>query len=311
MTVHPQAQAFLDVVAGAPPLDTQSADRNRADLTGALPLTGTPARVHSVEHLTLPGPAGPVPVRVHRPRAGADLPVFVWFHGGGWVLGGPDLCDTTARDIALAGDVVVVSPDYRLAPEHPFPAAVDDATAVTQALLAGALPGVDPARLGVGGDSAGGNLAAVVAQRLRHEPGLRHQVLGYPVMQARVGSTPSYRDYAEGYFLTARDMQYFLDCYAPGVDPDDPALAPAATRDLRGLAPATVVTAECDPLRDEGEQYAVALGAAGVDVLLRRFEGQVHPFLYMSALIDDAVVARTLIGERLRAALHDDVVADR
>jgi len=220
------------------------------------------------------------------------------------VLGGPDVADTTTRDIAVFGDVVVVSVDYRLAPEHPFPAAVEDALAVTRALLAGQLPGVDPSRVAVAGDSAGGNLAAVVAQQLRDQTGLRHQVLIYPVTQARVGQTESYRQFRDGHFLTARDMQYFFDCYAAGVDPDDPRLSPLAAADLSGLAAATVITAECDPLRDEGEQYAAALRAAGVDVATRRYDGQVHPFVYMSGLIDDAVRAREFIGSQLRQALH-------
>lgn len=304
MPLHPQAQAFLDVVADAPPLDTQTAEQNRADLLNALPLTGPQTEVASVQDAELAGPAGPVPVRIYRPRPDAVLPGVVYFHGGGWVLGGPDLADTTARDIAVMGDVVVVSVDYRLAPETQFPGALEDAEAITRALLAGQVPGADPTRIAVAGDSAGGNLAAVVAAALRAEVGLRHQVLIYPVTQARVGSTGSYRQFAEGHFLTSRDMQYFFDCYAPGVDPDDPRLAPLANTDLSGVAAATVITAECDPLRDEGEAYAAALQAAGVPVTARRFDGQVHPFVYMAGLIDAATEARQLIADQLRSALH-------
>lgn len=304
MSLHPHARAFLDVVADAPPLDTQSPEQNRADLSNALPLTGSPTAVASVHDVRLAGPGGSVGVRVYRPRTDAVLPAVVYLHGGGWVLGGPDLADTTARDIAAMGDLVVVSVDYRLAPEARFPAALDDAEAVTRAVLAGQLAGVDPTRIAVAGDSAGGNLAAVVASQLRSETGLRHQVLIYPVTQARVGSTPSYREFAEGHFLTSRDMQYFFDCYAPGVDPDDPRLAPLSNPDLSGVAAATVVTAECDPLRDEGEAYAAALRAAGVQVTTRRFDGQVHPFVYMAGIIDAALDARRFVADQLRTALH-------
>lgn len=303
MTLHPQAKAFLDLVSAAPPLDTQTPEQNRQDLLNALPLTGKPANVHAVEDREIPGPAGPIPVRVYTPRPGREPRGGVaYFHGGGWVLGDLDVFDSTARDIALAGDIVVVTVDYRLAPESPFPAAIEDALAVTRSMLAGSVDGVNKDLVAVAGDSAGGNLAAVVAQELRTEPGLRHQVLVYPVMQALVGSTPSYREFAEGHFATRRDMQYFFDCYAPDVDPMDPLLAPLINPNLSGLPSATIITAECDPLRDEGEMYAGLLQTAGNSVLLRRFDGQVHPFVAMGGVIDDALEARRMIGERLATA---------
>lgn len=299
MPLDPQARAFLDMVAGAPPLDTQSPEANRQDLADALPLTGEPAEIEAVEETSIEGPGGPIPVRVYRPHPDQVCGAIVYLHGGGWVLGTLDVFDATVREIAAAGSLVAVSVDYRLAPEHPFPAAVEDAIAVTRAVLAGQVRGVDPQRVAVAGDSAGGNLAAVVAQQLRGESGLRHQVLIYPVTQARVGSTDSYREFAEGHFLTARDMQYFVDCYASGVDPDDPRLAPLRVDDLTGLPSATVITGECDPLRDEGEAYAAAMQAGGVDVTLRRFDGQVHPFVAMGGVIDDASVARRYVADRV------------
>jgi acetyl esterase len=300
MAVDAHVQQFLNLVAGAPPLDTQSAEQNRADMRAALPaLAGPAAPMAAVEDLELAG----VPVRAYRPTDSTDLPAVVYLHGGGWVLGGAELFDTTVRDLARFSGAVVLNVDYRRAPEHRFPAAADDALAVVRSVLDGAMPGVDATRLAVAGDSAGGNLAAVTAQALRGTPALRHQALIYPVTQARVGSTASYREFGEGYSLTTRDMQYFFDCYAPGVDPDEPRLAPSAAADLTGLAPATVVTAECDPLRDEGEAYAQALRDAGVDAVLRRFDGMVHPFFALAGAIPTAIDARRFVGERLHAAL--------
>lgn len=307
MAVSPQAQKFLDLVADSPPLDTQSPEQNRADLANAVPLTGTPTPVGVVRETTVAG----VPVRAYLPNvpAGRSLPAVVYLHGGGWVLGGGfELFDTICRDIAVHSEAMVVAVDYRLAPEHPFPAALDDALAVVTALLDGTAElgsgiQIDPARVAVAGDSAGGNLAVVCTHQLRaHTPRLRHQVLIYPVTDARVGRTPSYTEFRDGYFMTERDMRYFVDQYATDVDLTDPRLSPSLVEDLTDLPSATVITAEYDPLRDEGEAYAAALNAAGVDTMLRRFTGQVHAFLNMAGVIPDALSARRVIGERLRDA---------
>jgi acetyl esterase len=302
--LHPQASALLEIIGGGPPLADQPVAQNRADLEQAIPLTGEKAELHAVDDLTIAAPHGAVPARLYRTRA-EPQPVLVYFHGGGWVLGDLEIADTTARDVAVAGDVAVLSVDYRLAPEHTYPSAHVDAVAATRAVLAGEVPGVDPNRVAVGGDSAGGNLAAHVAQELRHEPALRHQVLVYPVTQADVGSTGSYREFDDGYFLTGASMRYFFDTYAPGGALDDARLAPASNVDLAGLPAATVVTAEFDPLRDEGEAYAAALEAAGVAVELRRFDGQFHPFLYLAGSIDAAAEARRFVGGALRRAFSD------
>ncbi len=305
MPLHPDAQAFLDLLGEQVPFAAQTVAENRAGLAQAIPLTGDPAPVHTVTDTTIDGPAGAIPIRVYRPSAGPHLPVVAYFHGGGWVLGDLALADTTCRAIAVHSGATVVSVDYRLAPEHPFPAAYDDALAVTQALLDGTAGlDTDPARVAVAGDSAGGNLAAAVALALRGRSGLRHQALIYPVLQTDVRATASYRDYATGYFLTAANMQWFLDRYAPGADPADPRLAPLAAPDLRGLPSLTLVTAECDPLRDEGERYAQRLREAGVAVALHRFPGQIHPFFYFAGVISAADEARRLVGEGLRAAFR-------
>lgn len=305
MTVAPQAAAFLEKVAGAPPLDTQTPEQNRADLAQVLPLTGPKRELASVEDRTIETATGPVAVRVYRPRTDPGLPAIAHFHGGGWVLGDLESHDTVCRDIAAAADAVVVAVDYRRAPEQPFPAAYDDCVGVARALLEdGAGLDVDPARIAVAGDSAGGNLSAVAARALRGVgSGLVHQVLIYPVTDvAGVGASESYTAFGEGHFLTTRDMAYFARSYAGETDPADPRLSPLRADDHADLPPATVITGGCDPLRDEGEAYAEQLRAAGIAVELRRFDGQVHPFVLLAGIIDDAVEARRWIGERLRAA---------
>lgn len=302
MSLNPQAQKFLEMLGGVPPLDTITPEENRASVATAIPLTGLRTELASVQDLSIETGSGPVPVRVYRPSLATDLPATTYFHGAGWVAGNLDSHDTVCRDIAAASGAVVVNVEYRLAPEHPYPAPLEDCLGVTRRLLQdGAGLGVDPARIAVTGDSAGGNLAAVAAQRL---PGIAHQVLIFAVLDvAGIGATGSYREFDTGYFLTQRDMAYFARSYAGDHDPADPLLSPIRAGDLQGLPPATIVTAEYDPLRDENEAYARMLEAAGVPVALRRFEGQVHPFHLLGGLIDDAIVARKWIGERLRAAL--------
>jgi acetyl esterase len=306
MPLDPQAQAFLAMVANAPPLDTCTVEQNRAQLAAVVPLTGKPAELAEVTDLTLPGPAGAIPVRVYRPSTQAHLPVVAYFHGGGWMLCDLDTHDTTCRDIARSAGAVVVSVHYRRSPEHPFPAAYEDCLAVTRALLDGSAGlGTDRSRVAVAGDSAGGNLAASVALTLRGtSPGLVHQVLIYPLTDARVPRTSSYVEFSEGHFMTARDLHHFLKTYAGGASPTDTRLSPACAEDLSGLPAATVITAECDPLRDDGEAYATALREAGVPAEYRCFAGQVHPFVLLAGLIDAAHDARRLIGERLREAFN-------
>lgn len=301
MPLHPDARRFLDRSFRTAPLDTKTPKENRADMARALPLTGEALPVHDVTDTTIAG----VPVRVHVPFATDEpLPCVVYLHGGGWVMGSVDIADATVREIAVESGAITVSVGYRLAPEHPFPAALDDALAVTRALLDGRTDLlVDAARVAVAGSSAGGNLAAVVAQQLRgHVPDLRHQVLVYPVTDIAEMTTGSYRRFGEGHYLTARDMAYYADQYAPGTDRTDPRLSPLRNEDLSGLPPATIVLAECDPLTDEGRAYAQALLAAGNEVSTVEFVGQVHPFVYLGGIIGDAHVARQLIGRRLKAA---------
>ncbi|MEU8936086.1 alpha/beta hydrolase [Streptomyces sp. NPDC048409] len=300
MPLHPEAQTFLGLVADSPPLDTLSVSQIREGEAQGIPLTGASVPMWSVADTSICD----VPVRVFRPYHALAAAV-VYFHGGGWVTGSVDLADTTARDIAMHSGATVISVGYRKAPEHPFPAAIDDALAVTRSLLDGATDlAVDPRLVAVAGDSSGGNLAAVVAQQLagHHQP-LRYQVLVYPVLDATM-SSQSYQDFGQGHYLTRRDMQFYVHSYASHVDPRDPRLSPGLNPDVSGVAPATIITAECDPLRDEGESYAAALLSAGVQVNCVRFLGQVHPFLYFPAVMRAAHAARRFIGSELRAAFE-------
>ncbi|HYQ78963.1 MAG TPA: alpha/beta hydrolase [Solirubrobacterales bacterium] len=244
------------------------------------------ARVVPVE---IPGPAGAIPARLYVPRPAEEgpQPLLVYYHGGGWVIGDLDTHDSPCRFLAAHAGVAVLAIDYRLAPEHPFPAAVEDACAAYgwASENAGSL-GVDPTRIAVGGDSAGGNLAAVVCLQARDEgaPAPAMQLLIYPV--ADTGrELPSRRAFAEGFLLTRRDMAYYEDRYLPpGSDRNDPRVAVLQADDLAGLPPAYVATAGFDRLRDEGEAYARRLREAGVRVALRRHRGLVHSFVNFTAI---------------------------
>jgi acetyl esterase len=245
----------------------------------------------------IPGPAGEIPVRVYRPEGEAPLPALVYFHGGGWVIGSLETHDGSCRDLANRIGCVVVSVDYRLAPEARYPAAAEDCYAATKWVAENAKAlGVDASRIGIGGDSAGGNLTAVVAlmARDRRGPALRHQLLIYPVTDADF-SRPSYRENAEGYLLTARAMEWFWGHYVPdAAQRQDPYAAPLRAKDLSGLPPAFVLTAEYDPLRDEGEAFAARLQQAGVPTRLQRYDGAIHGFFAMGLL---AEVARRAIDD--------------
>jgi len=266
-------------------------------------LSGPGEPVAEVRDVAVPAPGGTIPVRVYRPQDGGPLPLVAYVHGGGWMLGSIDSFDTVVRALANASGAIVASIGYRLAPEHPFPAGLEDALCAVRWLAANAAElGADPERLAIPGDSAGGNLATVVARRLRGEIDLRLQVLVYPVTDAGV-NTPSYREFGEGYGLTAASMQRFWNLYLNGADGLNPDASPLRAEDLAGSPPALVVTAEADPLRDEGEAYAEALRDAGVAVHARRYEGTVHGFWRWLAATSVSRRAVDEVGQALRAAL--------
>ena len=247
-----------------------------------------------------------VPVRCYAPVADPrELSVIVFFHGGGWVLSSVDGHDPTARRLALMTGALVVSVEYRLAPEHPFPAAHDDCWVVTEWLSREAASiGGDPNRIAVAGDSAGGNLAAGVAVRARDEGlALRHQCLIYPCVDTEQDPYPSMTENSEGYFLTAADMVWFWDRYVPDKHRGDPRAVPARLDDATRLAPALVLTAEYDPLRDEAERYAARLSEADVRVEMVRMPGVVHGFVTRWHTMARALEAHEVISAALRRAL--------
>ncbi len=267
-----------------------------------------PPELKSVEPLAIPSPAGSIPARVYTPtklRKANDLaPCLVFFHGGGWVIGNLDTHDVVCRKLADEGQLIVISVDYRLAPEHKFPAAVDDAVAATQWIAGNAKRlGIDASRLMVGGDSAGGNLAAVVAISARDGggPAIAGQVLIYPAVDFAM-THPSHREPETSILLTHSVIKWFRDHYLNGAaDAQDWRASPARIRTLAGLPPAYVLTAGADPLRDEGDEYAQQLKQAGVAVTYRTFPGQFHGFFTMGRLLQQANVAASEIGAWLRA----------
>ncbi len=245
-----------------------------------------------VEDRVIPGPAGDIAVRVYANSTARDLPTIAFFHGGGWVLSSIEGHDSLARRLAARTGALVVSVEYRLAPEHPFPAPHDDCWAATTWLAGHAASlGGDPSRLSVAGDSAGANLAAGVALRARDEGlPLTYQLLIYPCIDDRQ-TRPSMTDNASGYFLSAKDMAWFWDQFVPAEHSGNPYAVPARATNLAGLAPAHIQTAEFDPLRDEGEEWASRLNAAGAPATVTRFDGAVHGFIARWGQMSGALAA--------------------
>jgi acetyl esterase len=285
---------------GLAPMETLTPQEVRDRTEAAVALSaGSDAPVASVEARDIAG----VPCLVVTPEGPGPFDVLVWLHGGGWVIGSAAQSLHTAKDLAAGAGVVVVVPDYRLAPEHPFPGAFDDAVAVTRAAVeqVAALGGAPGGKVAVGGDSAGGNLAAAAAL---YVPGLSYQILAYPVTDATM-SQPSYTSVESGYILTAAAMRWFVDLYVRDADPADPRISPlhATIEALRQTCPAHVIIAGYDPLADEGSAYAERLREAGVPVTVARYDGQMHGFLTMGAFLPTGVAAMNEAIEHLKDAL--------
>jgi len=313
MSLDPQAKSYLDMIAGfgGPPLEQLPLAEARKIPLGNIQFGGPEESMAEVQNRTIPfpspGPGGPIPVRVYRPVKAQTLPALVFFHGGGFVIGNLDTHDRLCRSLAKASGCAVVSVDYRLAPENKYPAAVDDAYAATQYLAEhGSEFGIDPNRIAVGGDSAGGNLATVISllARDRGGPKLKFQLLIYPLVDFNDHS-PSMLQFGQGdYFLTMEGMDWFKKSYLASEDAArEPSASPIYAADFRGLPPAMVIVAGCDPLRDQGEAYARKLQAAGVPVELKRYEGMIHIFLTLAGIIDAGKTAIADAAAAIRGAL--------
>lgn len=313
VTLDPQVAMLLQMqaAAGAQPMESFEPDALREAFSVQSKLTAAPpVEMASVEDRLIPGDESDIPIRIYRPHSETIglLPVLVFYHGGGWVICDLDTHDDACRSLAAEGDCMVVSVDYRLAPEHKYPAAVDDAWAsLLWVAENGTSIGADNQRIAVGGDSAGGNLAAVTALMARNQggPEIALQLLVYPVVDIANLSRPSHQLFAENYGLTLAAMNWFKDHYLPpGQDPADPHISPLCAADMAGLPPAMVITCEADVLRDEGEAYAQALHNAGVHVEQKRYPGMVHGFFSMAGVITAGMQARQEAGQALKQAFN-------
>jgi acetyl esterase len=292
MPVHPESQMILDAIAsmGMPPLEDMNPEQLREALGGFAMMMGEGDEVAATTERTIPGPGGDIPVIVYTPAGNGPFPVIIYYHGGGFVGGSAALCDPVCRTLAKKAAAVVVNVEYRLAPEHTFPAAAEDAYAVLEWVgkNAGEIDG-DPSRIAVAGDSAGGNLSAVVAQMTRDQggPALALQALIYPAVDGQSADYPSRKENADGYLLTQASMDMFYGHYIPaGTNPDDPRAYPIRAASLEGLAPAFVATCEFDPLRDEGEAYAERLSQANVPTQVKRYDGHIHGIFWLPGVVE-------------------------
>lgn len=301
MPLHQQTAAVLEMMKqlGAPPLHELSAQQGRTAY--AAMRTVSTVQLHEIRDFEADG----VKCRHYRATDATPAPLLIYYHGGGWVIGDLDSHDDICRKLARDAKCNVIAVDYRLAPEHPAPAAVDDCIAATKWIFANATSlGIDPTRIAIGGDSAGGNLSAIVAMHADVKPVF--QLLVYPATDMRMGQQ-SHKDNAQGYLLTADSMKWFIGHYLQGDEKKklDPMVSPLLSSEaaLKKSPPTLVITAEFDPLRDEGEEYAAKLASLGVPTSTVRFNGQIHAFFGMSELLDDAAAAVALSASYLRKYL--------
>lgn len=315
MPLDPQARRLLQQIAqiDLKPIQQLSPQEARDQMLLGSRFLAAVEPVHAVEDLVIEGPAGPVPLRIYRPREAAALPALLFLHGGGWMMGSVQTHDSYCRSLCLRADAIVVSVEYRLAPEHKFPAGLEDAYAAALWLNANARRlGVQHDRIAVGGDSAGGNLAAATAllARDRGAPPLCFQLLIYPVLDYRF-DTASYLENASGYHLTREDMLWTWRQYLGNeLDGYSPLASPLQAEDLSRLPAALVITAQYDPLRDEGSAYARRLSEAGVPVIYRCYDGMIHGFVRRMNQFDRARTALDDVAGALRSAFASHVGCD-
>lgn len=301
-------------VTGGKPMNQLTVAEAREAARTQIPKRRKPTPVAAITDRTLPGPAGEIPIRIYTPTGAGPFPLLIFLHGGGFVVGSLDTYNETCRALCHGAGYSVIFVDYRLAPEHKFPAAPDDCLAATRwAAKHAAEFNADPTRLVVAGDSAGGNLATVTALRIRDEGGpvLCGQLLIYPVADYHTPPTPSYLIHANGYLLTRDIMIWFWGHYLNNADEArHPYISPLRAPDLRGLPPALVITAEYDPLRDEGTRYAARLQAAGVPTLHSHYAGMIHGFFLLGDLFDEsrrALAEATTWLKQAAAAAEDSI----
>jgi acetyl esterase/lipase len=307
--LDPQMKQFLDFANAAGPmfLRAETPEQARAKMQALLAASPVPPpEIYRVEDRHIAGPAGQIKVRIYTPEGQPPMGILVYYHGGGWVLGDLESHDGVCRALSNGAGCVVVAVDYRLAPEHPFPAAPDDCYAATKWVADNAQSlGGDPSRIAIGGDSAGGNIAAAVAMmaRDRSGPAICFQLLFYPVTDAAL-DTPSQKEFAgDGFVLSRADMEWFWNHYLePGTDKQNPYASPFRAKDLSKLPPALVMTASHDPLRDEGERFAERLMTAGTKVTCTRYDGVTHGFISFADALDQGKKGLQQASEALRQA---------
>jgi len=309
MTLDPQAQALLDKAksAGVPPVYMLPVKNARERMEILFQNPDPPEKLHLVKDVVIPGPIRGLTTRLYRPTEDTDLGCFVFIHGGGWSINSINTHDYLCRRLAMSGNCVVLSVDHRMSPEYKYPAALEDTyTALQWAFNNASREGWDKARIAIGGDSSGGTLAtgAALLNRDRGGESLAYQVLAYPVTDYYLPGTASYLENATGYSLNRDFMIWFWQNYLPpDIDLNDPYLCPLKAKDLSNLPPALILTAEYDPLRDEGKEYARKLSEAGVTVEQLHLDNQMHGFLMQTRVIERAKETLDYIGKKLRENL--------